>query len=509
MYPQINREVFQKIYQSYFKHRAKSIEQFKIQPLEIQEKLLMNLIESGRNTIFGTLYHFDLIKTLDDFRSQVPISNYDQLLPYIQRMRSGEQNVLWNDTIPWFSKSSGTTSDRSKFIPISRASLKNNHYKAGGDMYSIYGINYPQNHLFSGKAMALCGSLDKITNHQVSYYEGDVSAILAYNLPFWAQFKRVPNLSVSLMKEWEEKIDKIANLIVKEDVTHIIGVPSWTLLILKRVLEISGKSDLKNVWKNLELFVHGGVSFEPYRAQYQEIVSFNEMHYLEVYNASEGYFAIQDRPEKNDMLLLLNHGIYYEFMPMAEFGKKHPNLIGLNEVEIGKNYAMVITTNGGLWRYIIGDTVTFTTTFPFRIRITGRTKSFINLAGEEVIEDNVIRAFSEACKQCDAVIEEFTGSPFYGDTTQKPCHEWIVEFVKQPDDFETFINIFDQTLQQLNSDYEAKRYKNLVLNTPKFHFVSQGTFYRWMQLRGKLGGQNKVPRLSNDRKYLESILNME
>lgn len=481
------------------------MERFLKQPIETQKELLLKLILSGSNTEFGKKFRFDLIKSTTDFCNAVPVFDYDQLNPYIQRMRDGEQNILWNTKIPWFSKSSGTTSDRSKFIPVSSQSLQENHYRAGHDMYAVYGVNYPKNSLFSGKTMALSGSLDKVKHNSSSHLEGDVSAILAYNLPIWAQFKRAPKLSVSLMKEWEEKIEIISRLIIKENITHIIGVPSWTLLILKRVLEITGKSDLRDVWENLELFIHGGVRFEPYIEKYQEIIPHDDMHYMEVYNASEGYFAIQDQKDVKDMLLLLNHGIYYEFMPMTDFGKENPKVIGLEDVEIGKNYAMVITTNSGLWRYIIGDTIMFTSTSPYRIRVTGRTKAFINLSGEEVMEDNAIKAFSVACKQSNAIVENFTGAPFYGNEQQKSCHEWMVEFTKDPNDLEKFKEIFDQTLKQINSDYDAKRYKDLVLDKPIFQFVPKGTFYQWMQMRGKLGGQNKVPHLANDRNHIESI----
>ncbi|MDD4847192.1 MAG: GH3 auxin-responsive promoter family protein [Bacteroidales bacterium] len=485
------------------------MERFKTHPIEVQESVLKKLIQAGCSTKFGQTYQFSSIRSSDDFSRQLPVSDYEQLKPYIQRMREGEQNVLWNTPIPWFSKSSGTTSERSKYIPVSRESLQQNHYKAGHDMYSIYDLNYPKNYLFSGKAMALCGSLEKISHQKTTHFEGDISAILAYQLPFWAQWKRAPELSISLMKNWEEKIEKIAQLIVKENITHIIGVPSWSLLILQRVLKISGQSDLKKVWKNLELFIHGGVRFEPYITQYQNIIPHSSMHYLEVYNASEGYFAIQDRLDENDMLLLLDHGVYYEFMPLTELGKEQPQLVGLQDVEIGKNYAIVITTNGGLWRYLIGDTIKFTTTFPFRIQLTGRTKAFINLAGEEVMEDNIIRSLSVACSNCSAVVKEFSGAPFYGNDHQKPCHEWAIEFVKEPENIQHFTAIFDQTLQQLNSDYEAKRFKNMALDVPIIHSVSQGTFYNWMQSRGKLGGQNKVPHLANHRDYLEEILTLK
>lgn len=471
---------------------------------------MSKLIVSGEDTEWGKKYDYDKFVTVDDFRKAVPISTYEDLEPYINRLRQGEKNILWPEEIKWFAKSSGTTSSKSKFIPISKSSLEDCHFKAGKDLISIYFNLFPESKLFEGKSLIMGGSrqIQEVSN--TSYYEGDLSAILMQNLPFWAEFMRTPSLKVALMDEWERKLDLMVEETVNHDVRSISGVPSWMLVLLKRVLEKTGKENIKDVWPNLEVFFHGGVSFEPYRLQYDKIIRPGEIAYIETYNASEGFFGIQDRKDSKELLLMLDYGIFYEFLPVENLNDKNPETLLLKDVETGKNYAMIITTNAGLWRYMIGDTVTFTSVFPFRIKITGRTKLFINIVGEELIIENAERAFAAASEKTGAIIGEFTGGPVFKNEKNENelRHEWLVEFDKEPEDFEMFKKVFDDTLKSLNSDYEAKRYKDLVLKPPLIRKVPKGTFYNWMKKRNKLGGQNKVPRIYNDRTYLDDILKM-
>jgi len=493
------------VYLKYFQYRMKNIERFIRHPFDIQEQWFQKLLQSGKNTVYGQQYGFENITDLELFRNNIPVVEYHDLSPYIQRIRKGEQNVLWNTPIRLFSKSSGTTSDQSKFIPISVESLHNCHYKAGKDTYSLYCNAYPNSKMFKGYALGMGGHLSK--GQAKNTFEGDVSALLMKKLPYYAQRKRKPQLNIALIDEWESKIEKLADATIPSNITHILGVPSWTLLLLRRILEKTQKQDIRSVWKNLEVFFHGGVSFEPYRKEYERIIS-NELRYFQTYNASEGYFAIQDRRDVNDMLLLLDHGIFYEFMPMSETGKSNPKLLALDEIELNTNYGLVITTNGGLWRYLIGDTIAFTCKDPFRIRVTGRTRYFINAVGEEVILDNVEKALQEVLSQCDFVVEEYIGGPLYAEGDNKARHEWVFEFNKVPADIRKFTELFDQALQKTNSDYATKRYQNMILEMPVIHIAPSGTFYKWMQKRGKLGGQHKVPRLANDRDHLYSILSL-
>ena len=491
------------IYLQYFHSRMKNIEYFIRHSFDIQEQWLLKLLQSGKNTVYGRKYDFENITNFESFRKKVPVVEYHDLSPYIQRIRKGEQNVLWNTPIHLFSKSSGTTSEQSKFIPISNESLQFCHFKAGKDTYSLYSNAYPQSKIFQGYALGMGGHLSK--GQSKNSYEGDVSALLMKKLPYLAQCKRKPSLNIALMDEWESKIEKLADTTIPSNITHILGVPSWTLLLLRRILEKTQKQDIKSVWHNLEVFFHGGVSFDPYQKEYERIIS-SEMRYFQTYNASEGYFAIQDRPNANDMLLLLDHGIFYEFMPMSEVGKDDPKLLALDEIELNTNYGLVITTNGGLWRYLIGDIISFTSKDPFRIRVTGRTRYFINAVGEEVILDNVEKALQEVLSQCDAVIEEYMGGPVYAENDRKAYHEWVFEFNKAPDNILQFTEMFDRALQKANSDYAAKRYQNMILQMPIIHIAPSGTFYKWMKNRGKLGGQHKVPRLANNREHLDSVL---
>jgi len=494
----INWVNFKRIYQ---------IDLFKKHPHEVQREVLFALLEKASDTEFGTKYNFKNITSEKEFRERIPIQTYEDIKPTVERMMLGEKNLLWPGETRWFAKSSGTTNEKSKFIPVSKDSLEDVHIRGGRDVLAMYLKNNPDSGVLSGKALTLGGS-HRINNYNNNCYYGDLSAIIIENIPFWTDFYRTPSTEISLIEEFEEKIEKIIQHSLNENVTSFAGVPSWYLVLLKRVLEVTGKSNILEVWPNLEVFTHGGVKFEPYREQYEKLIPSPNMHYMETYNASEGFFGLQDEPEKKDMLLMLDYGIYYEFIPMDEFRSDRLNAISLEEVELGRNYAMVISTNGGLWRYLIGDTIRFTQKYPFKFVITGRTKHYINAFGEEVIVDNAEKAFQAACEKTHAVILEYTGGPIYMQENQKGAHEWIVEFEKQPDDLQQFILTFDQALKTINSDYEAKRHKNLSLEMPHFTVAKSGLFYEWMKRRGKTGGQNKIPRLANDREYLDPLLEL-
>lgn len=491
------------------KKRIHQIELFMKYPHEVQDEIFRRLIQTAKGTEFGKKYDFGSIGTYGMFRERVPIHTYENLFPYIERQMRGEQNILWPSEIKWFSKSSGTTNARSKFIPVSQEALEDCHFKGGKDLISIFVNNYPNTKIFDGKGLAVGGS------HQVnefdptaSSYYGDVSAVIMQNLPIWAEFIRTPKLQTALMSNWEEKIEKLARETAEENVTNIAGVPTWTILLIQRVVQLTGKKHIKEVWPGLEVFFHGAVSFKPYRALFRELIPDPNMIYWEIYNASEGFFGIQDKRDSEEMLLMLDYGIFYEFIPMDEMEKKNPKALRLSEVELGKNYAMVISTNAGLWRYSIGDTIKFTSLSPYRIKISGRTKHFINAFGEEVIVENAEAAITKACDATGAIIENFTAAPVFLEANKKGGHEWIIEFKKQPGDLGEFTHILDSALRKINSDYDAKRAHDLALVAPKIHSAEPGTFYNWMKSRGKLGGQNKVPRLANSREYVDDILKM-
>ncbi len=492
----------------FIKKRVHQIELFRKYPHEVQNDLLRKLVGAAEATEWGQRWQYQAIREYEDFRKRVPVNDYDGLKPYIDRIRNGEQNLLWNTEIKLYAKSSGTTSDKSKFIPVSFESLEDCHYKAGKDMLSIYCNNYPETNLFDGKNLAMGGSqsIREVNNSQ--YMDGDLSAILLQNLPFWAEIRRTPQLSVALMEEWEQKIEKMAVLTARDNVTSIAGVPSWTLLLMRKILENTGKRNICEVWPNLEVFFHGGVNFQPYRKQFNDIMPCDSMRYMETYNASEGFFGLQDDPSNDDMLLMLDYGIFYEFVPFEQLHRAQEAALPIWEVETGRNYAMVISTNGGLWRYMIGDTVIFTSTNPYKIKITGRTRHFINAFGEEVIAGNAEQAFAIACEKCHAVITEYTGAPVYFSEGRSGAHQWVVEFEQPPESLEYFTEMFDNALKSINSDYEAKRYHNMILGMPEIVPVPAGTFYQWMKSRNKLGGQHKVPRLANERTYIEDILKM-
>jgi hypothetical protein len=489
--------------------RIHQIELFIKYPHEVQEELFKKLIQTARYTEFGKQFDFSSIQNYEQFRERIPIHTYEKTFPYIDRLMKGEQNILWPSEIKWFSKSSGTTNARSKFIPVSQESLDDCHFKGGKDLLSIYVNNYPETKLFDGKGLAVGGShqINELDPSASSYY-GDVSAVIMQNLPPWAQFIRTPSLETALMGNWEEKIEKLARETIKENVTNIAGVPTWTVLLIQRVTDIAMKKNILEVWPNLEVFFHGAVAFAPYRTLFKSIIPSDKMRYWETYNASEGFFGIQDQRNSEELLLMLDYGIFYEFIPMEELENENPKAVPLRDVELDKNYAMVISTNAGLWRYNIGDTVKFTSKFPYRIKISGRTKHFMNAFGEEIIVENAETAIAKACEMTGAVIDNFTAAPIYLKEGKKGRHEWIVEFKVPPTDPDQFTRILDETLRSINSDYDAKRAHNLALVEPKVHSAGEGTFYNWMKRRGKLGGQNKVPRLANSREYVDEILKL-
>ncbi len=491
------------------KKRIHQMELFMKYPLEVQDEMLKKLLTTARYTEFGQKYSFDEIVNYDDFQKRVPIHTYEQLFPYIERQMRGEQNLLWPSETKWFAKSSGTTNARSKFIPVSPEAIEECHFKGGKDLLSIYVNNYPETQIFSGKSLAVGGSLqnNEFDSSATSQY-GDVSAVIMQNLPPWAQFIRTPSLDTALMSNWEEKIEKLARETAREDVTHIAGVPTWTVLLLQRIVELEKKNNILEVWPNLEVFFHGAVAFKPYKNLFKSLIPGEKMRYWETYNASEGFFGIQDQTNSEELLLMLDYGVFYEFIPVEEMDSEYPKAIGLGDVEIGKNYAMVITTNAGLWRYNIGDTIKFTSKSPYRIKISGRTKHFINAFGEEVIIENAETAITSACELTGAVIDNFTAAPIYLEKSKRGGHEWTIEFKMPPNNMQRFSQVLDDTLRKVNSDYDAKRAHDIALVAPKIHSVAEGTFYNWMKKRGKLGGQNKVPRLSNSREYVDEILSM-
>ncbi len=487
--------------------RMYQIELFKKFPSDIQQEQLFKILNLAKDTEFGQKYSFSDIQTIKQFQERVPVHTYEDFKPYVDRLLKGEQDVVWPGLIKWFAKSSGTTSDKSKFIPVSKEALENCHFRGGKDTLALYFSNFPNSRLYSGKGLTLGGSqqINKINNK--SLY-GDLSAILIDNMPFWTYFVKTPSQDIALIAEWEEKLEKITATTVKENITNINGVPSWIMVLLKHILKKTGADNILEVWPNLELFVHGGVSFAPYKEQFKKLIPSDNMHYMEAYNASEGFFALQDNFHKKDMLLMLDYEVFFEFIPMDELEKDHPKALTIDEVETDTNYALVISTNGGLWRYMIGDTIRFTSLYPHKIKISGRTKHFINAFGEEVIIDNAENALNTACEKTGAIVKEYTAAPVYMGTQNKGGHEWVIEFEKEPENLDYFKTTLDNALKAINSDYEAKRYKDITLDPPVINKAKPGLFYSWMKKRGKLGGQNKVPRLSNNRYYIDDLLEL-
>ncbi|HCF03850.1 GH3 auxin-responsive promoter family protein [Flavobacterium sp.] len=489
------------------KQRIHQIELFLKYPNEVQEELLMNLIRRAENTVIGAQYEFSSINSYTTFSERVPVSTYEDLQPLIERTRQGEQNIFWDAPIKWFAKSSGTTNAKSKFIPVSNDALEDCHYKGSKDLLCLYLNNNEDSDMFLGKSLRLGGSSQIYEDKETLF--GDLSAILIENMPIWAEFSSTPSNKISLMSEWEQKLAAIINETKNENVTSFAGVPSWMLVLMNRILEETGKGNLLEVWPNLEVYFHGGVSFEPYREQYQKLLPKSDFKYYEIYNASEGFFAIQDLNDSSDLLLMLDYGIFYEFIPMDTFGTPNQKVIRLAEVELFKNYAVVITTNSGLWRYLIGDTVRFTSLNPYRIRVSGRTKHHINVFGEELMVENTDQAIAKACQLTQTEVVDYTVAPIFMDGKEKGAHEWMIEFKQNPSDLVQFQKILDETIQSLNSDYEAKRYNNMTLNPLVINLARPNLFYDWLKERDKLGGQHKIPRLSNQREYLEQLKGLQ
>ncbi|MCF7860561.1 GH3 auxin-responsive promoter family protein [Patescibacteria group bacterium] len=490
-----------------FSRRRQSLRYFEKNPLLVQTQVFNDLIKHGCRTEWGKKYHYNKLKNTHDFQEAVPISSYEDIQPYIERLMRGENYLLWPEKIKYFSKSSGTTGSKSKYIPVSKKALNDCHYRGGRSLFASYFAQNFNSNLLMGQNFALGGSR-QLSEIGADKYIADVSVILMKNLPWWARLRRSPHFSVACMSEWEDKLLRISEIIAYQNIVSLSGVPSWNLVLAKKILELTGKKNLREVWPNLELFVHGGTSFEAYRSQFEALIPGSGMHYLEVYNASEGFFAFQDDLTKSDMLLFLNGGVFYEFISIEELSKPKPRALTLAEVELDKNYALVISTNAGLWRYLIGDTIKFTSLFPFRIIISGRIKSFINACGEELVVENADRAVKIACDYCQAEIREYSAAPLYHEAVGAARHQWLFEFSSPPKDLPRFMDILDIELKKLNSDYEAKRYKDLNLAAPAFVIARTDLFYDWLKERRRVGGQAKIPRLSNDRIIIDELLSM-
>ncbi len=490
----------------FLKKRIHQMELFVKYPNEVQHELLHHLVENAKDTELGKKFGFESIQNYKDFSERVPLFTYEEFQPYIERARQGESNIFWPTPIKMFAKSSGTTNAKSKFIPISEESLEDCHFAAGKDLLCVYLNNNPEASLFTGKNLRLGGSKEIYRNNGTSF--GDLSALLIDNMPFWATYSSTPKNEISLMNDWEEKMAAIIKETREENVTSLAGVPSWMLVLLNQVIEKTEVSHLKELWPNLEVYFHGGVSFEPYRSQYQSLIPDRNFKYYEIYNASEGFFAIQDQNNSDELLLLLDYGIFYEFIPMDNFGSGEEKAIPLAEVELGKNYALVITTNAGLWRYMVGDTVKFTSLSPYRIKITGRTKHFINVFGEELIIENTDKAIGIASIVHQADVKDYSVGPIFMEGKEKGAHQWVIEFNTPPQDIEAFASSLDKELQKLNSDYEAKRKNDTTLKRLQLVVAKENLFYEWLKKNDKLGGQHKIPRLSNSRRFVEELIEM-
>ena len=499
--------LFNSIASWFLKKRIHQMELFIKYPIEVQKELLDTLIKNARETEIGKLYDFNSIKNYRSFKNRVPIVDYDKIENLINRSRKGEQNIFWPSQIKWFAKSSGTTNSKSKFIPVSNESLEDCHYKAGKDMLSIYFNNNEDSQLLSGKSLRLGGSRELYNDNNT--YFGDLSAIIIDNLPFWAELSSTPSHKVSLMSEWESKMKAIIKESILENVTSLAGVPSWMLVLLNNLIKKTNKNNILEIWPNLEVYFHGGINFNPYKSEYQKLFPDKNFKYYEIYNASEGFFGIQDQNNSDELLLMLDYGIFYEFIPLNSKNEyDEENIVSLEEIELYINYAIVISTNAGLWRYKIGDTIEFTCKNPYRIKVTGRIKHHINAFGEELIIDNAENALSKVLNKTNSEIVDYTAAPIFMKNKTEGAHEWMIEFKKNPKNIEEFTFLLDKELKKQNSDYEAKRYKNLTLNFPKINIAKKGLFYNWLKKNNKLGGQHKIPRLSNERTFIEELKKM-
>ena len=500
------KKLINSAFKQFYKARYRRMQRFMRQPIAAQEFELKELLQLAKHTEWGKRYGFRSIRSREEFARRVPIQDYESLKPYINRMMHGEKDVLWNGRVKWFSKSSGTTSDKSKFIPVSDQNLKKCHIKGTWDTMTCFYHNRPDARQFECKSILMGGSLNYFEPYPKTQF-GDVSAVMINKMPFVARPFFTPDFETALLPKFEEKIERIAQITSQDkSVVMIGGVPTWTVVLFRRILEITGAQNILEVWPDFQVYIHGGVGFEPYRKQFLEFLPSHEVSYMEIYNASEGYFGVQNDLDEDDMLLLLANGMYFEFLAPSEWHKEEPQAIPLDEVEIGKNYALVVSTNGGLWRYLPGDTVTFTSKNPYKIKITGRTAQFVNAFGEEVMVANTDKAIAMTCRQLNASVRDYTAGPIYFTRSGKGGHEWLIEFEKLPADIQRFNRLLDRNLQSINSDYEAKRYLNMALEQLKLHPIPKGTFHRWLKSKGKYGGQHKVPRLANDRKYLDEIL---
>ncbi len=496
-----------KLINCFLSGRQKSIAKYENRAEEIQTRVMQKLVKEARYTEWGQAHGFATVRDYETFRNSSPVNTYEELKQHIDRMRRGESDVLWKGKVRWYAKSSGTTNDKSKFIPVSKECLHDTHYRGGTDAVAIYLGNNPKSRIFDGKALILGGSHAPNYNLPQSLV-GDLSAILIENISPFVNHFRIPSKDIALLSDFEEKREKIARTAMNENVTNLSGVPSWMLSVLTRIKEISGKQHLEDVWPNLEVFFHGGVNFTPYREQYRRLITRPDMHYMETYNASEGFFGLQTDPQDKAMTLMLDYGVFYEFIPMDEIDKEHPAVVPLWGVETGKNYTMVISTSAGLWRYMIGDTVRFTRKSPYKFVITGRTKFFINAFGEELIVDNAENGLKAACDATGAQVREYTAAPVYMNACGKCHHQWVIEFDCPPASLDDFARILDRRLQELNSDYEAKRHKDITLQPLEIIPARKGVFDDWLKSKGKLGGQHKIPRLSNTRTFIEEILSI-
>lgn len=496
---------FNSIFSWYIKKRIHQIDLFKKYPSEVQHETLFKLLNKSQKTEFGLKYDYSTINSIDEFRRRVPIQHYKDVEPYINRLKKGEQNLLWPSEIKWFAKSSGTTTGKSKFIPVSKESLEECHYKGGKDLLALYYNNHPKTKLFKGKHLILGGSSQLNYFNKDSYF-GDLSAIIVENLPWWCEWRRTPKKQITLQSDWEKKISEMAKTTVNEDVYILAGVPSWTLVLLNKILENSKGRSIEDIWPNLELYMHGGVDFEPYKNQFNNLITSPKMNYVQTYNASEGFFGIQDEINSKSMLMMLDYGMFFEFVPLENIHETHPKTYLIEEIELNKNYALILTSNAGLWRYSIGDTIKFTSKYPFRFLVTGRVKNFINAFGEELIIENAEKAIAYASIKTKAEVVDYTAGPIYMKNGEKGTHQWLIEFKRPPSNLVEFTNLLDNELKKLNSDYQAKRKDDLNMSLPIIQSMPINTFYDWLKNNGKLGGQHKIPRLSNNRNLIEKIL---
>lgn len=500
---------FTPLARGYFRNRLLEQVRYVDHAAAVQQGELVRLVETAALTQMGRKYDFSTCRTYNDFASRVPLHRYEDLRASIMRMVDGEDGVLWPGRTLNFAQSSGTSDGRSKYIPITRESLRRNHYKGASDVVAHYLNLNPASRLFAGKAFILGGSFANELHLQPGVQVGDLSATLIQNINPLANLFRVPNKRIALMEDWNEKLPALVEASIGQNITNLSGVPSWFLTVLRRVLERTGRQCIHEVWPNLEVFFHGGIAFAPYRAQYEAICDMSRMHFLDTYNASEGFFAVQTVWEDTAMMLLLDIGVFYEFLPIEQTDSSEPDVLPIWEVEPGRTYELIITACNGLWRYRIGDTVTVTQLNPVKVKIAGRTKSFINAFGEEVMVHNTDRAITLAAQQTGAQVLNYTVAPVYADDRQSGHHQWLVEFAVAPADLKEFITLIDRHLQEANSDYQAKRAGGIFLAPPTLVVAGEGLFDRWLASTGKLGGQRKVPRLCNDRHIIDAMLQLQ